>query len=299
MSETSTRTPVPAAATAPAARSIRGRIGPDASSGYYAAPHRYQLFLSLSCPHCLRIAVTHSLLRLEDTVTLTLLPGLPDADGGYASLRPPYESTWHGHTGPATVPVLSDRWTGRIVSNHAPDIMRDLALRFRGTGGPELFPPSAEGEIGALIRLVDEDVTEAARRAGEGACEDGSQDGGPVETLLAALDGIEDRLAAQPFLLGETLTAADVQLWVALLELDTVHRWHLGADIVLRIAAYPRLWAYARRLRDEPAFHTHLNVAGITRRHHHQCRGQEAAGAAVQIIDWTPQELCTPVSPHH
>jgi len=277
--------------TSTTAHSIRGRIGPDAHSGFYAAPHRYRLYLSLSCPSCLRIAIVHGLLGLEDTVPLTVLPALPDAAGGYAVLRPAYEATSHGHPGPAAVPVLSDRWTGRIVSNHGTDIMRDLAVRFRGTG-PELYPRSAECEIAAVTTLLDEDVTQAAQRAGRRDCRDEE----PVRTLLAALGSLESRLAAHPFVLGETMTAADVELWVALLELDTVHRWHLDAAAVHRIVAHPRLWAYARRLRDEPAFHARLSIAGITRRHRHHCRGAEAAGAAVQIIDWTPADLCAPVA---
>ncbi|WP_314173212.1 glutathione S-transferase C-terminal domain-containing protein [Streptomyces winkii] len=281
---------MPSEMTSSTAYAIRGRIGPGPASGFYAAPQRYQLYLSRSCPHCLRIAVTHSLLSLGETVPLTLLPALPDAAGGYAALAPLYEATWHGHAGPAAAPVLSDGWTGRIVSNHAPDIMRDLAVRFRGSG-PELYPAAADAEIGAMTRFLDEDLTAAAQRAGR-------HDGESVEalrTLFSALHRVEDILADQPFLMGEELTAADVHLWVALLELDTVHRWHLDAAAVHRIADRTRLWSYARRLRDEPAFHEHLCVEDIERSHHHRCRGREAAGAAVAIIDWTPS--CVPASP--
>jgi putative glutathione S-transferase len=269
-----------------AACAIRGRIGSGPASGFYPAPQRYQLYLSRSCPHCLRIAVTHSLLSLADTVPLTVLPALPDAGGGYTALNSLYEATWHGHTGPAAAPVLSDGWTGRIVSNHAPDIMRDLAVRFRGSG-PELYPASAEAQIEGMTRFLDEDLTAAAQRAGR---HDGGS-GEALETLLSGLSRIENTLAAQPFLMGEELTAADVHLWVALLELDTVHRWHLDAVAVHRIAGQPQLWAYARRLRDEPAFHEHLSVGDIERSHHRRCRGREAAGAAVAVIDWTPSDV--------
>ncbi|TXS09930.1 glutathione S-transferase family protein, partial [Streptomyces sp. ms191] len=53
---------------------FRGRIGCDVRSGHYAVPHRYRLHLTPSSPGCLGIAVTHSLLGLDETVPLTLLP---------------------------------------------------------------------------------------------------------------------------------------------------------------------------------------------------------------------------------
>jgi putative glutathione S-transferase len=68
--------------------------------------------------------------------------------------------------------------------------------------------------------------------------------------------------------------------------LDTVHRLHLDAAAVHRTADHPHLWSYAR-LAAHPAFGRHLDLDGIARRHHARCQGLEAAGAAVQILDWT------------
>ncbi|TDC19775.1 glutathione S-transferase family protein [Streptomyces sp. 8K308] len=291
MSRSSSTTSSPAGTPTPF---IRGRIGPNAAHGYYPAAHRYHLYLSLSCPGCLRIAITHALLGLEDRVTRTLLPPVPDAPGaGYAVLREPYEATNHRYPGPGKAPVLADRWTGRVVSNHAPDILRDLALRFGGADAPDLCPRAAAEDIRALGRLLDRDVTEAAQGAGQaGGDRAGRADA--LTILLGALGTLEERLASRPFLVGDTLTAADVHLWVTLVQLDTVHRWHLDADAVHRIAAHPRLWAFARRLLANPAFAGQLRLDEIERRHHHDCRGLEAAGAAVQIIDWTATDDLLP-----
>lgn len=86
-------------ATSPTAvPSFRNRIGCDARSGYYPAQHRYRLHLSPACPHCLQIAVTHSLLGLDDTLPVMLLPAVPDAPGGgHRALRPLYEASSHQH----------------------------------------------------------------------------------------------------------------------------------------------------------------------------------------------------------
>ncbi|MER6912689.1 glutathione S-transferase C-terminal domain-containing protein [Streptomyces sp. NPDC000594] len=270
---------------------FRGRIGHDARSGYYAASRRYRLHLSLSCPHCLRIAVTHSLLGLGEVLPVILLPAVPDSpDGGYSALRPLYEATAHRHPGPAAAPVLSDDWTGRIVSTHTPDILRDLTRPF-GAHGPDLaalHPPGAQEEIEAVGRLCEYGIDEAAQHAGR-ADADATERRRALGTLLRVLGSLERLLTVQPFVLGDAPTAADVRVWVALVQLDTVHRLHLDAAAVHRVADHPRLWLYARRLTAHPAFGGNLDLEGIARRHHGHCRGLEAAGAAVQIIDWAGQ----------
>ncbi|MCX5214311.1 glutathione S-transferase C-terminal domain-containing protein [Kitasatospora sp. NBC_00240] len=266
-----------------AAASLRGRIGHDARSGYYPVPHRYRLHLTLACPHCLQIAVTHSLLGLDDTLPVTLLPALPDdGDDGYLALRPLYEATSHQHPGPAAAPVLSDDWSGRIVSTDPAEILTDLAGRFPG---PDLRPRGAEAAVAAVRQLCERTINTPAQLAGR-------SDATPVEragalgVLLDGLAAIERRLDHLPYLLGEDLTLADVELWVTLVRLDTVHRWHLDAAAVQDIAGHSRVWSYAGRLAGHPAFGRHLDLDGIARRHHTRCLGKEAAGAAIQIVDW-------------
>ncbi|MFJ2348034.1 MULTISPECIES: glutathione S-transferase C-terminal domain-containing protein [Streptomyces] len=280
-----TVTPLAAHTSDRPAPAFRGRIGRDARSGHYAVPGRYRLHLSTACPDGLRIAITHGLLGLDTVCPATFLPAVPDSpDGGHSALRPLYEASAHRYTGPAVAPVLSDDWSGRIVSTHAPDIMRDLDRRFDGDR-LSLYPCGAESEIEAVERMCAQGIEQAAQRAG-------STGGEPVDrdmaltTLLETLGALERRLEGRTHLIREEITAADVELWVALVQLDTVHRNHLDASAVQRIADHPTLWAYARRLAAHPAFGGHLDLGGIARRHHARCHGLEAAGAAVQILDW-------------
>ncbi|WP_129843195.1 glutathione S-transferase C-terminal domain-containing protein [Streptomyces sp. RFCAC02] len=279
--------------SSPLPHAIRVRIGPDTDHGYDPAPHRYHLYLALSCPDSLGIAITHALLGLADRMPVTLLPPVPDtADGGYRALRDAYAATSHRHPGPAAAPALTDRWTGRVVSNHAPDIRHDLAVRFPG-GGADLRPAGAAEAVDTVAGLCDRGVTAAAQRAG--ATDPGPERDAALARLFASLDLLEERLAhGRPYLLGDTPTAADIHLWVTLVHLDLVHRWHLDAAAVHRLADRAGLWAYARRLLAEPAFGGLLRPDDITRRHHHRCRGREAAGAAVQIVDWNTPVAALP-----
>ncbi|MFF7352133.1 MULTISPECIES: glutathione S-transferase C-terminal domain-containing protein [Streptomyces] len=268
-----------------AAPLFRGRLGRDARSGHHAVPHRYRLHLSTACPDGLRLAVGHSLLGLDDSCPVSLLPAVPDCPGGgHSALRPLYEASAHHYTGPALGPVLSDDWSGRIVSTHAPDILRDLD-RFPHEGQVSLRPCGLESVIEAAERMCSEGIEEAAQRAGR-AGGDPAERAAALDALLDTLGRLENRLAGEEYLVDDRLTAADVELWAALVQLDTVHRCHLDASAVHRIAGHGALWAYARRLAAHPAFGRHLDLDGISRRHHGRCRGLEAAGAAVQILDW-------------
>ncbi|GGY54906.1 glutathione S-transferase C-terminal domain-containing protein [Streptomyces omiyaensis] len=276
---------------ASASPAFRGRIGRSADSGHYAVPHRYRLHVAPADPDCLSIAVTHGLLGLDATLPLRLLPEVPDApDGSYTALRPLYEASAHLYAGPAAAPVLGDAWTGRIVSTHVPDILRDLALRFRGDG-PDLLPEEHHEEIDALAALCADGVHRAAQRAGELGLD--TEEGARREaeealgTLFAALADLDARLTGRAYLLGPDPTLADVHVWGALVQLDTVHRWHLDAAALDRVAGFRALWAYAQRLAARPAFARHLDVEAVLRRHRAHCRGREAAGAGIRVVDWS------------
>ncbi|MER5409551.1 cell envelope biogenesis protein OmpA [Streptomyces sp. NPDC002769] len=222
----------PRAAAPARGHRIRSRIGVGPAGGFYPAPHRYQLYLSEGCPRSLRISITLGLLGLRDSVTTTLLTGPAGTPDACAALRAAYEATWHHYDGPLTAPALCDRWSGRIVSNHTPDILRDLGELpgcRGGNGLPRLHPQPLAADIDTFRVFLDRNLTPAARPTARSA----------------ALSSLDQQLTAHQHVLGEELTAADVDLWVALT--------HLGAEDVL--SPYGRLRDYIRRLDGHPAFH--------------------------------------------
>ncbi|MFI6579682.1 glutathione S-transferase C-terminal domain-containing protein [Embleya sp. NPDC050493] len=278
----------------PPMQRFRGRIG----AGFRPEANRYHLYLCLACPRSLRVAITRDLAGLGEVVGTSLVDPVRDGrgwafrdgdghgldpNGGFAFLREAYEATEYHYDGPVSVPVLWDRWSGRIVSNHAPHILRDLATGF-GTGNA-LYPAERAEELCALDTLFEEDVTDAAQRAGRASA--GPRRAEAMSIVTATLAVAERRLAARPFLLGDTLTAADVQLWTTLVHLDAVHKRHLAAEDVHRLAAHPHLWAYARRLNRIPAFRDNLRLDHIARNHRSHCRGPAASGVSIALNDWS------------
>jgi glutathionyl-hydroquinone reductase len=259
---------------------IRGRIGGDPRYGHYAVPRRYRLHLCRTGPDCLRIAVTHAVLGLGDAVPVDLLPARPDRpDGGYLALEDLYEASSHLHPGPTAAPVLSDSWAGRIVSTYAPDVLRDLAVRFGGDR-PDFRPRHAEADVEALTVLADEGVTAAAARAAR----PGPAAAPVAATLVGALAALERRLHHGDFLSGGAAGAADVHVWVTLMMLDTVHRPHLPPEVAARVAQHPRVWAYARRLAGMPAFGAHPDLDGIAARYHARCRCTAASARLEPLV---------------
>ncbi|MGW0899266.1 cell envelope biogenesis protein OmpA [Streptomyces goshikiensis] len=204
---------LPRTGSAPA---LRGRIG----AGFSPAPHRYHLYLRAGCPDSLRVRIALALLGLEGEVsTTTLTPDAPD----HAGLRRAYEATRHHHTGALTVPALCDTWSGRVVSDHTPDILDDLALRLAGRPAPSLPAPAAHADADAVRTLLDPAAPRAERSA--------------------ALESVERRLALHPYALpGDRPTVADADLWVALRHPATAP------------APGPHVRSYLRRLGTHPAF---------------------------------------------
>ncbi|MFE0630753.1 glutathione S-transferase C-terminal domain-containing protein [Streptomyces sp. NPDC058864] len=232
---------------------FRSRIGVDLAGGFYPAPRRYELFLSPGCPLSQRVAITLDLLGLRDSVVTTPVPAGAAGDTATAALRRAYEATWHRYDGPLTVPALCDRWTGRVVSNHTPDILGDLAGRLGaevcGSGTP-LCPPALLTDIEAVRHTVDSGITRAVQPAADGAPPDRDT---ALRTVHAALGLLEHRLAhGGPHVLGAQLTAADIDVWVALA--------HLAKDL---LSPYGHLTAYLARLDAHPAFHAQRTAAPL------------------------------------
>ena len=108
----------------------------------------------------------------------------------------------------------------------------------------------------------------------------GSQDAyeKAYDRLFTALDWLSERLADQRYLVGDTITEADVRLFTTLARFDPVYHGHFKCNRA-KLAEMPVLWAYARDLFQTPGFgdttdfvqikqhyyivHTDINPTGI------------------------------------
>lgn len=285
-----------------AAYPFTGRITADGSSGFPAEPGRYHLYISWACPWAQRTAIARELLGLGEVISLSAVDPIRDGRGwafregdghgldpvnGFAFLREAYEATEPGYDGHISVPVLWDKRTGRIVSNHFPDITIDMATAFGRWSDPavQLYPPELRGEIDAICDVIYLAVNNGVYRAGFA----GSQERylQAVTELFAVLDQLEARLAARRYLVGDALTEADIRLWVTLARFDSVYYSHFKTSI-RRLADYQHLWGYARDLYARPAFRGTTNFDHI-KRHYFVTHGRINPSRIVPagpLLDW-------------
>ena len=73
------------------------------------------------------------------------------------------------------------------------------------------------------------------------------------DRLFARLDWLRERLAGQRYLVGDTITEADVRLFTTLARFDAVYHGHFKCNRS-KLTEMPVLWAYARDLFQTPGF---------------------------------------------
>lgn len=218
----------------------RDWITADGASGFPAEAGRYHLYVANNCPWCHRVALTRSLLHLDEAVTMDVLfyrrdpdrgwqfapnePGCtPDTVFGHRYIQQLYERVGSRET---SVPVLYDRETDRIVSNESAEIIRmlDQAFGDRRTSAlyPEgLYPAKHRASIDELNAWIYTDVNNGAYKAGF-AKSQAAYDAASA-AFFAALARLDRRFEGRRFLCGDVLTEADVRLFPTVFRFDHVY----------------------------------------------------------------------------
>jgi putative glutathione S-transferase len=105
-------------------------------------------------------------------------------------------------------------------------------------------------------------VYEAGFATTQGAYEDA------YRRVFACLDWLEERLADQRYLVGDTITEADIRLFTTLIRFDAVYHSHFKCNRN-KITEMPVLWAYLRDLFQTPGFGDTVDLDHI-KRHYYQ-----------------------------
>ena len=249
-------------------RYITTRITRDGEGGYPVEPGRYRLIAARACPWASRTIIVRRLLGLEDAVSLGLPGPVHDArswtfdldpDGkdpvlGIHRLREAYLRRFPDYERGITVPAIVDVPTREVVTNDYPQITLDFITEWREfhrDGAPDLYPEQLRDEIDAVSRRVFTEVNNGVYRCGFA----GSQQAydSAYARLFAALDWLEERLADQRYLVGDTITEADVRLFTTLVRFDPAYHGHFKCNRH-KLTEMPVLWGYARDLFQTPGF---------------------------------------------
>ena len=250
------------------ARYITSRITRDGRDGYPVEPGRYRLVVARACPWANRATIVRRLLGLEDVISLgvcgpthderswqfDLDPGQVDPVLGIERLQQAYLARYPDYPLGITVPAIVDVPSGQVATNDYPQLTIDLSLEWKEyhrPGAPELYPEALRTEIDAVNDVVFRDVNNGVYRCGFAGKQEGYDKA--YDRLFNRLDWLSDRLTNQRYLVGDTITEADVRLFTTLARFDAVYHGHFKCNRN-KLSEMPVLWGYARDLFHTPGF---------------------------------------------
>ena len=259
-----------------------GSAGPTGQAGFKAEANRYHLYVSLACPWASRTLMIRTLKGLEDMISISVVHPLMLEHGwtfeeGEGVIGDPifkarylheiYTAVKPDYTGRVTVPVLFDKKTKTIVNNESSEIIRMLNTAFDGLGAKpgNYVPDQWLEEIDTVNDFVYHRINNGVYKAGFATKQEVYEE--EVTTLFAALDQMEERLAGQDYLVGNRLTEADIRLFTTLVRFDTVYFGHFKCNLK-PLTAYPKLWAYTKRIYQLPGMAQTVNFDHIKRHYY-------------------------------
>ena len=244
---------------------------------------RYHLYVSYACPWAHRTLLARSLLGLEDAIGISVVDPWRGEDGwqfspekegctpdhlhGSDYLRELYVAADPDATCRVTVPVLWDTKEDTVVNNESREILRMLSTAFDEFGNDVSLLPDDDAPEGADRDRVDEVITEiyepvnnGVYRAGFATSQAAYDDA--IDELFDALDRWNDHLADRRYLVGDSLTEADICLFTTLVRFDQVYHTHFMCNRKF-IHQYEHLWPYLRDLYTTEGIGETVNMAHI------------------------------------
>ena len=247
---------------------ITTRITADGRDGYPVEPGRYRLVVARACPWANRTIIVRRLLGLEDVLSIgfcgpthderswifDLDPGGVDPVLGIHYLRDAYNKRVPDYPKGVTVPAIVDIPTGEVVTNDFAQITLDFSTEWTAhhrDGAPQLYPEPLRSEIDEVAQRVYTEVNNGVYRCGFAGSQRAYEKA--YDRLFTALDWLSERLADRRYLVGDTITEADVRLFTTLARFDPVYHGHFKTNRS-KLSEMPVLWAYARDLFQTPGF---------------------------------------------
>ncbi|WP_410674036.1 glutathione S-transferase family protein [Amycolatopsis sp. cmx-4-68] len=253
------------------------RITADGRDGWPVEPGRYRLVVARACPWANRAVVVRRLLGLEPVLSMGIAGPVHDErswsfdldpDGrdpvlGIERLQEAFFKRDPDYPRGITVPAFVDVPSGKVVTNDFAQMTLDMSTEWTAhhrSGAPELYPEKLRDEIDDVAEKVFTDVNNAVYQCGFARSQAAYEHS--YRKLFARLDWLSERLADQRYLVGDTITEADVRLFTTLVRFDAVYHGHFKCNRQ-KLTELPVLWAYTRDLFQTPGFGDTLDFAQI------------------------------------
>lgn len=268
---------------------------------------RYHLYVSLACPWAHRALIFRELKALVDHIDISVVSPLMlengwtfDRDTGSSGdelydlkyLHQLYTRAQADYSGRVTVPVLWDSERETVVNNESAEIIRQFNNAFNELTGndDDYYPEPLRTEIDQVNAQVYDQINNGVYRAGFATTQSAYEEA--YDTLFAALDGLESKLARQRFVAGERITEADWRLFTTLVRFDAVYHGHFKCNRQ-RLEEFSALSAYLRELYQWPGIAKTVNFEHIKLHYYRSHKTINPTGvvpAGPDIDYWRPHE---------
>jgi putative glutathione S-transferase len=246
----------------------RPEHGPVEGELWPAEPGRYRLVAAKACPWANRSIIVRGLLGLEEVISLgmpgpthdkrswtfDLDPGGKDPVLGIERLQEAYFARFPDYPRGITVPAMVEVESGKLVTNDFPWITHDLFFEWsehHRPDAPDLWPAESREEMEEVMQRIFTEVNNGVYRCGFAGDQESYE--AAYDRLFTALDWLEERLGERRYLMGDTVTEADVRLFTTLVRFDAVYHGHFKCNRN-KLTEMPNLWGYARDLYSIPEF---------------------------------------------
>jgi glutathionyl-hydroquinone reductase len=188
---------------------------------------------------------------------------IPDTVNGVKFVRDLYELA-QDTSGKYTVPVLWDKKEKTIVNNESSEILRMFNSAFNDFAkNPELdlYPEELRGEIDALNEWIYPNINNGVYRCGFATTQEAYNIA--FNDLFSALDKVEELLSKRRYIAGgDTITEADIRLFMTLIRFDPVYVVYFKTD-KKAIREYPNISEYVKDIYSTPGIKESISIDHI------------------------------------
>ncbi|WCJ28489.1 Glutathione S-transferase family protein [Euphorbia peplus] len=276
------------------ASTFRNLISKQPHSQFPPESGRYHLYISYACPWASRCLAYLKIKGLDQAISFTSVKPIwgrtkesdehmgwifpasdteepdahPDVLNGAKSIRDLYELASSNYTGKYTVPVLWDKKLKTIVNNESSDIIRMFNTEFNDiaeNAALDLYPPQLRTQIDETNEWIYSGINNGVYKCGFARKQEPYEEA--MTQLYEALDKCENILGKQRYICGETVSEADIRLFVTLIRFDEVYAVHFKCNKKL-LREFPNLFNYTKDVFQIPGMSSSVNMAHIKRHYY-------------------------------